>query len=75
MGTALTIIVIILAIISIEFLIDAGLVALACWCLPMIGITHIGSWEVTFSWPLVIVVWVITAFLSAIFKSNVKVEK
>ena len=68
-------VVLILTVLAVGFLIEAGLVALFCWALPMIGITTIGSWTVAFSWPLVIAVWVVSSILGGIFKSNVEVRK
>ena len=68
----LTYIIIIIAILVLVFFIDAGLVWLACWGLNAIGIHTIGGWNVVFSWPLVVVVMVITALFGSIFKINTK---
>lgn len=62
--------IIILLFFIIAFLIDAGLVWLLCWGLNTIGVHTIGSWTVQFSWPLVIVIIVITSLLSSIFKNH-----
>ena len=54
----------------IGFLIDAGVVWLLCWGLNAIGIHSICGWNVTFSWPLVVVFVIITCVLSGIFKGS-----
>ena len=54
----------------IRFLIDAGVVWLLCWGLNVIGVHSIGGWNVTFSWPLVVVFVIITCVLSGIFKGS-----
>ena len=71
----LMILVILFAYLAVAFLIDAGIVALLCWGLKAIGITMIGSWTVAFSWPLVIIFWLVTAILGSIFKAKVEVKK
>ena len=53
------------------FFIDAGIVWAICWGLNAIGIHSIGGWQVQFSWPLVIVVILISSLLSGIFKVTV----
>ena len=53
------------------FFIDAGIVWAICWGLNAIGIHSIGGWQVQFSWPLVIVVILISSLLSGIFKVTI----
>lgn len=48
---------------GLSFLCEAGIVWLICWCLKAIGIVTIFGWTVAFSWPLVLVVWIISWFL------------
>ena len=62
---------IVIAILAVCFFIDAGLVWAICWGLNAIGIHSIGGWQVQFSWPLVIVVILISSLLSGIFKVTV----
>ena len=62
----------ILVCLGIDFLFSAGLVWLFCWLLPAIGIVSIGSFVITFSWKLVLVVWLIVAILRSIFRVTVK---
>jgi len=61
----------IVATLALCFFIDAGLVWVICWGLNAIGIHTIGGWQVQFSWPLVIVVILISYLLSGIFKITV----
>lgn len=46
---------------GIAFLIEAGMVWVLCWALKAIGITTILGWKVAFSWPLVLVVMIISS--------------
>ncbi len=46
---------------GIAFFIDAGIVWVLCWALKAIGITTILGWKVAFSWPLVLVVMIISS--------------
>ena len=62
-----------IAALAFCFFIDAGIVWVICWGLNAIGIHSIGDWQVQFSWPLVIVVILISSLLSGIF--NVTVNK
>lgn len=62
----------IVAALALAFFIDAGIVWAICWGLNAIGIHSIGGWQVQFSWPLVIVVILISSLLSGIFKVTVK---
>lgn len=71
----LMILVILFAYLAVAFFIDAGIVALLCWGLKAIGVTVIGGWTVAFSWPLVIIFWLVTAILGSIFKAKVEVKK
>lgn len=48
-------------IFGLAFLIEAGMVWILCWALRAIGITTIFGWEVAFSWPLVLVVMIISS--------------
>lgn len=66
------VILMILVCLGIDFLFSAGLVWLLCWLLPAIGIVSIGSFIITFSWKLVLVVWLIIAILRSIFRVTVK---
>lgn len=71
-------IIAILAIVFIgifSFLMEAGLIWVLCWALNAIGITTICGVAVTFSWPLVLVIWIISALLRGIFKTTEKTEK
>ena len=54
------------------FFINAGVVWLLCWGLNAIGITTIGTWTVQFSWPLVIVFWLITSTIRFMFSRGNK---
>lgn len=56
----------ILIVLGLSFLAMSGIVWLACWCLKAIGIFMIGSWVVAFSWPLVLVVWIVIWGLNSI---------
>ena len=47
-------------IFALVFGIDAIIVWLLCWGLKAIGIVSIFGWTVAFSWPLVVVVMIIT---------------
>lgn len=68
----MTIFLLILVCLGIDFLFSAGLVWLLCWLLPAIGVTAIGSFVITFSWKLVLVIWLILAILRSIFRVTVK---
>ncbi len=57
---------------AIGFLLNAGLVWLLCWGLKAIGITAIGGWTVTFSWPLVLIFTVVYMILRGIFGKHNK---
>lgn len=46
---------------GIAFLMEAGMVWVLCWALRAIGITTILGWKVAFSWPLVLVVMIISS--------------
>ena len=46
---------------GIAFLMEAGMVWVLCWALKAIGITTILGWKVAFSWPLVLVVMIISS--------------
>ena len=46
---------------GIAFLMEAGIVWVLCWALKAIGVTTILGWEVAFSWPLVIVIMIISS--------------
>lgn len=63
--------IIILAVLGLSFLLEAGLVWLLCWALNAIGIMTISGIAVTFSWPLVLAIWLISALLRGIFKVTV----
>lgn len=52
---------------GLAFLIDAGFVWIICWALNAIGVHHIGSWRVEFSWPLVLIFLLISALISGFF--------
>lgn len=58
---------------AINFLINAGLIWILCWALPLIGITEIYNWPIVFSWPLVIALTTIITFLKTIF--SIKIDK
>lgn len=60
-------IVLFLALAVLDFLFTAGLVWLLCWLLPAIGIVSIGSFVITFSWKLVLAVWLIVVILHSVF--------
>lgn len=53
----------------VSALVWGGIVWLLCWGLTAIGITTIGGWTITFSWKLVLVVWLIYNILHGIFAS------
>ena len=61
----------IIAALALGFFIDAGIVWIICWGLNVIGIHSIGSWQVQFSWPLVIVVILISSLFGRFFRVNV----
>ena len=60
-----------LVVLGISFLMEAGVVWLLCWALNAIGIMTIGTVAVAFSWPLVLVVWLVSMLLRGIFKVTV----
>ena len=64
--------IIILVSLGISFLMEAGVVWLLCWALNAIGIMTIGSVAVTFSWPLVLVVWLVSILLHGVFNAASK---
>ena len=64
--------IIILVSLGISFLMEAGVVWLLCWALNAIGIVTIGSVAVAFSWPLVLVVWLVLILLHGIFNAASK---
>ena len=49
---------------GLAFFMEAGIVWILCWALRAIGITTIFGWEVAFSWPLVIVIMIISSIFS-----------
>ena len=57
---------------AIGILGNAGLVWLLCWSLKAIGITTIGGWTVTFSWPLVLIFTIASIALRGIFGGHNK---
>ncbi len=57
---------------AIGFLGNAGLVWLLCWGLKAIGITAIGGWTVSFSWPLVLIFTIVSVVLRSIFSGHNK---
>lgn len=63
--------IIILVSLGISFLMEAGVVWLLCWALNAIGIMTIGNVAVAFSWPLVLVVWLVSILLRGVFKVTV----
>ena len=65
----IAVILTIIGALAVSFLVDAGLVWLVVWGLTKIGITTICGWTVAFSWPLVLVVYVITIILQNIFRA------
>ena len=68
----MTVLVLVLVALVVEFLCEAGLVWLICWGLNVLGIYTICGLSVSFSWPLVIVIWAVGAILRGIFKSTSK---
>lgn len=66
----MTIFLLILICLGIDFLFSAGLVWLLCWLLPAIGIASIGSFAIVFSWKLVLIIWLIVVILHSIFHRN-----
>lgn len=64
--------IIILVSLGISFLMEAGVVWLLCWALNAIGIMTIGSVAVAFSWPLVLVVWLVSILLHGVFNAASK---
>ena len=76
MGKAIAAIIgIIVASFAISFLITAGLVAIICWALPLIGIATIGTWTVAFSWKLVLLIAVVLTLLRSVFSVKVTTDK
>lgn len=65
------IITIILSLV-LGFLMKAGLVWLLCWALNAIGIVTICGITVSFSWALVLAIWVISTLLRGIFRINIE---
>lgn len=68
----LMIIVIVAAVLAFSFLWSAGIVWLLCWGLNALGVYMIGPVAVAFSWPLVLVFWLVHGVLAGIFKTTVK---
>jgi flagellar biosynthesis protein FliP len=68
----LLIITIVVAILAISFLWSAGIVWLLCWGLNALGVYTIGPVAVAFSWPLVLVFWLVHGVLAGIFRTTVK---
>ena len=64
--------IIILVSLGISFLMEAGVVWPLCWALNAIGIMTIGSVAVAFSWPLVLVVWLVSILLHGVFNAASK---
>lgn len=65
-------ILLILLSLAISFLLTSGLIWLLCWLLPVIGITAIGTFTITFSWKLALAIWIILALLQSIFSVGKK---
>ena len=61
MGKIAMIIVAILAILGVDFLLTAGIIWLIC-----LGLAHLGV-AISFSWWLVLVVWLILNVLNCLF--------
>jgi len=61
---------VVLIILAVSFVAEGGVVWVLCWALKAVGITTIGSWTVAFSWPLVLIVWLVSWFLRSIFSKS-----
>ncbi len=61
MGVILLAILLILVILAIEFVVDAGIMYLICLCFGL-----------TFSWKIVFGIWLVMVLLSGIFKGSSK---
>ena len=71
----ITAILIIILCGALSFLMEAGFIWVLCWALNAIGIATICGVAVTFSWPLVLVVWIVSILLRGIFQTTVKTGK
>ena len=61
----------VIGIILIAIGMNAAVVYGICWALVQVGITHIGTWEVQFSWALVILFILVTGVISSIVNISV----
>lgn len=57
---------------ALGFLMEAGLVWLLCWALNAIGIVTICGVAVSFSWALVLAIWIISTLLRGIFRISIE---
>lgn len=64
------VILIIIVILALSFLGEAATVWVLCWAVKKIGVTTIAGWTVAFSWPLALIVWIISLFLHSLFRST-----
>lgn len=59
-------------VIAFALLWNAMIVWVLCWGLRALGILTIGTFVVQFSWPLVVVLTVISMFFKGIFNISIK---
>lgn len=67
----MTFVVLVVAFV-LDYLITAGLLALACAVLHWIGIFTIGSFAVAFSWKMVTAIWILIIIIRILFKGSSK---
>ena len=65
--------IVLVIVFAFDYLLTAGLLALACAVLHWIGIFTIGSFAVAFSWKMVTAIWILIVIFRILFKGS-KVE-
>lgn len=63
----LTTLIVLIPVLVISFGITAAVVWALCWALNALGVTTICGFAVVFSWPLVLVIWLVWFLLRSIF--------
>jgi hypothetical protein len=59
---------------GLSFFINAAFIWIVIALLKAIGITMIGTWTITFSWPLVLLFTIIIAVIKGIFSIKITME-
>jgi hypothetical protein len=59
---------------GLGFFINAAFIWIVIALLKAIGITMIGTWTITFSWPLVLLFTIIIAVIKGIFSIKITME-